>query len=706
MTDREQLLSGMMEEAGYPQKLGPYLLMASLGRGGMGAVHLAKHGNVAGIEKYCVIKTLKRTYTMDDEYIMRFVDEARLVVHLSHRNICPVFDVGRVKDRYYIAMEFVSGQDLHTLIERARAYGGRLPEELSLHIACEILEGLGYAHRLANPVTGDPLNLVHRDVSPHNVLVSYEGEVKLIDFGIASSAVKEIKSDPNIVMGKLAYMSAENLRGDGPVDGRHDLLSTAVMLYELLTGYPFYENMNRMQVIDAISSGAYLPPRVGSIDPALQPILMAALNQNVLRRTPTCEDFKDQLSGYMLHKQMAASTRQLRGIVQNLCPGEQEAMRGRLASYRDLKPPTASDSHVPVPAAAPVAKPTNQPARKASAASDLDFSEVDDLGEQGLGAVHIAVNTSSEHSEVLDFSLVPETDAIYRPQEQAGMQAAPQQPAPDVQRLASRPVVAAPARPALAPAQPARTAPVAPAQVPPAQVSPAQVPQAAAPATGPTQPIPSQHGGAVGRGQVEETMRIARAPGRAVVAEKKKEQRSRWIALGGAIALAWILLGVLVWALLSEPEPTPQVVPSGDGAASVGDVAPERRHADRLPVDPNGRAGGLGREGELGHRLEQRHGEQLRQAPSLDPEPLDVTDVAVVLELDLVLAGGELDRFAWRDPEGLAVNSDSHSIGRDRLKLELPGQRLEGEAQGLVRRPGHRHDLARQPLRGGPGGGR
>jgi serine/threonine-protein kinase len=540
MTDREMLLSGMAQDVGYPAPLGPYMLLASLGRGGMGAVHLAKHGNVAGIEKYCVIKTLKRTYTMDDEYIMRFVDEARLVVHLSHRNICPVFDVGRVKDRYYIAMEYVAGQDLHTLMDRARGMGGRFPEELALHIACEVLEGLGYAHRLAHPVTGEPLNLVHRDVSPHNVLISYEGEVKLIDFGVAASAVKEGKSDPNIVMGKLAYMSSENLRGEH-VDGRHDLLSTAVMLYELLTGFSFYEGMERMGVINAIAGGGYTPPRMGSIDPALQPILLAALNQNVQQRTPTCEDFKDQLSRYMLHKQMAASTRHLRGIVQRLCPGEQEAMRAKLAGYRDLKPPSPpSESNAGIPRA----KPKPAPARNVP--GGVDFSEVDGLGEQG--AVHIAVNPSSEHSEVLDFSLVPETDAIYRPEEQAGMQRAPRAPAPvgQHQSLPSRPTLAAPGAPAPAPAPPN-------------------------PPTGPTAPVATQpHGNLLqGGAPIEETMVIQRAPGRASAVAQKKEQTKRWYALAAAIAMAWILLALLVWFVLSDPakeepaatEPATPVVP-------------------------------------------------------------------------------------------------------------------------------------------------
>lgn len=359
----------MGEETAYPQRFGPYALLCALGRGGMGAVHLAKHGGVAGIEKYCVVKTLRQRHADNEEYITRFMDEARVVVHLAHRNICPIFDVGRVGSRYYLAMELIEGRDLNTLLERCWDRGRPVPTALALHIACEVLEALDYAHRRAHPVSGEPLHIVHRDVSPHNVMVNFEGEVKLIDFGLAASSLKVERTDPKIVLGKLSYMSREHLRAQ-PVDGRHDLFGVAVMLYEMLAGERYYAGVPPEQLLPLLAEGEHVPRRFHELDDELRAILSRALAKEARLRTATCGELRDQLQQYMLRRQLSASARDLRGLVEELFPGEQASIRALLQRFQGVRPPTHPDEQsrviarasavAAIPEARPITEPTGR----------------------------------------------------------------------------------------------------------------------------------------------------------------------------------------------------------------------------------------------------------------------------------------------------------------------------------------------------------
>ena len=279
-----------------PKPFGPYRLLKSLGVGGMGEVWLAEEPGKGG--RLVVVKMLRGHLVLDREYVTRFLDEARLVVLLEHPNICRVFDSGKIDGRYYLSMEFVSGWDARTLVERAARMGEPLSEELALYVAANVLDALAYAHEKKSPETGAPLRLVHRDVSPQNVMIGFEGEVKLIDFGLAASSVKREVTRPEVVMGKLSYMAPEHARGDR-VDATADQFAAAMVAYELVVGEGFYGAMSQHEIWHVAGFGGFVPPSWSALDHRLQAVLKRALAPEPQGRYPSCAAFKDALVGYM-----------------------------------------------------------------------------------------------------------------------------------------------------------------------------------------------------------------------------------------------------------------------------------------------------------------------------------------------------------------------------------------------------------------------
>ncbi len=322
----------------FPRVFGNYLLLHRLARGGMGEVYLAKTGGLAGIEKHSVVKTLRPHFTSDREYVTRFIDEARVVVGLTHRNIAQTFDVGRVGHQYYLAMEYIPGMDVRSIQDRfqEQSGGANLDEALSLHMVCEVLEALDYAHRAKSPQTGKPLHLVHRDISPQNVMVNFEGEVKLIDFGLAQSTTKEEHTQPHMVMGKMAYMSPEQARGEG-IDATADQFAVAVVLYELLVGERYYGHMNPEQIWAVAGRGDWLPPRLGELPSDLVRLLRRALDPDPRRRYSSCGDFREELVGYQYAQGMRAGAREIRALMQKLYATEQQQHETLVAHYANVR---------------------------------------------------------------------------------------------------------------------------------------------------------------------------------------------------------------------------------------------------------------------------------------------------------------------------------------------------------------------------------
>jgi serine/threonine protein kinase len=217
-----------------PIQFGKYFLLERINMGGMAEVFRAKAYGVEGFERLVAVKKILPSISEDKEFIRMFIDEAKIAVQLSHANIAQVFDLGRVGGSYYIALEHVHGRDLRALYDRCREKSAPMPVAQACFIIQKVCEGLDYAHNKRHE-NGDELGLVHRDVSPQNVLVSFEGEVKIIDFGIAKAAGRCSRTQAGILKGKFAYMSPEQERGQA-INRRSDVFSTGIVLYELLTG--------------------------------------------------------------------------------------------------------------------------------------------------------------------------------------------------------------------------------------------------------------------------------------------------------------------------------------------------------------------------------------------------------------------------------------------------------------------------------------
>ncbi len=217
----------MSSESTFPRLFGKYKLLAELAEGGMGAVYLAASG-ARGMEKVCALKVVLPSLATP-EYCGRFLDEAKVMVRLSHGNLVQVFDVGEVDDESYIAMEYVEGQDLRSIWNRCVEVRRAFPVDVAIHLLKETCRALAYAHSY------EGLHLVHRDISPPNIMATYSGETKVMDFGLAHSAIKLEHTSPGLVFGKVPYMSPEQARGD-ELDGRTDVYAVGVVLWELLTG--------------------------------------------------------------------------------------------------------------------------------------------------------------------------------------------------------------------------------------------------------------------------------------------------------------------------------------------------------------------------------------------------------------------------------------------------------------------------------------
>ncbi|HEY5945755.1 MAG TPA: serine/threonine-protein kinase, partial [Kofleriaceae bacterium] len=312
-----------------PQVFGRYLLVQRLSRGGMGEIFLAKHG-LAGFEKLAVIKKVLPHLAADDQFISRFVDEAQVAIKLQHVNVAQVFEVGRVGDEYFLALEYVEGRDLRRTLAVLQQRSMRLPVDLALFVGRELANGLAYAHRRTS-TDGASLNLVHCDVSPPNVLVSFEGETKVIDFGIAKSALRGTATDPKMGFGKFGYMAPEQLIRGGVVDHRTDIYAAGVVLFELLTGQRLYEagpEPDYRALAKKVAKGEHKMP--SEVDRSLAPyddLVATALRPKPEDRYQSAAEFRDAIQQALVNVNPTISTDALGAYMRDLFQHEMNAQK-------------------------------------------------------------------------------------------------------------------------------------------------------------------------------------------------------------------------------------------------------------------------------------------------------------------------------------------------------------------------------------------
>src|SRR5262245_32671643 len=308
----------------------------------MAEVYRAKAFGVEGFERLVAVKRILPNIAEDKEFIRMFIEEAKLAVQLNHANIAQIFDLGVVDGSYYIALEHVHGRDLRATYHRCRGMGEPMAVAQACFVVMKVCEGLDYAHNKRD-ASGRELHLVHRDVSPQNILISFEGEVKLIDFGIAKAAGKGSKTQAGILKGKFGYMSPEQVRGI-PIDRRSDVFSCGIVLYELLSGERLFVGESDFSTLEKVRNVEILPPSTYNrrIPDELERIVLKALSKDPEDRYQNAIDLHDELQAFVYTAGEFYSRKDLAGWMKKTFGKEIEEETAKLEGYRQLKPEVAA----------------------------------------------------------------------------------------------------------------------------------------------------------------------------------------------------------------------------------------------------------------------------------------------------------------------------------------------------------------------------
>lgn len=324
-----------------PVVFGKYLILGRIGKGGMAEVYLARP---RGQRRLLAIKVIHSALATDKQYVNMFINEGKLAVLLNHDAIVKTYEIGRIRNRHFICMEYVSGVDLSVLLRRRRSSALlRVPH--ALYVAQRICEGLHYAHELTD-VAGKSLNLVNRDVSPSNVRISFDGDVKLLDFGIAK-AKTGLSSEIGTLKGKFSHMSPEQVRGL-PLDRRSDVFSSGIVLHEMLTQEKLFRGDSEFQVMDMVRRADVRPPSANNprVPPEVDALVLKALQKNPADRFQSAGEMaaviREALARYNFSKA------ELRDLVRDACSEEwareQQTIEAGLRGHsRELTPVSEPD---------------------------------------------------------------------------------------------------------------------------------------------------------------------------------------------------------------------------------------------------------------------------------------------------------------------------------------------------------------------------
>jgi serine/threonine protein kinase len=309
------------------ETFGRYELLRRIAVGGMGAVYLARQKGPVGFQKLLVLKRLLPHLSEDDEFIQMFLDEGRIAAHLNHPHIAQIYDLGDVDGQYFIAMEYVHGEAVGPLGVRAQQRKVTIPLGLKCRIIADAASGLDAAHNARSP-SGRKLALIHRDVSPQNVLVGFNGGVKIIDFGVAKASGKLSQTMVGTIKGKHAYMSPEQARGE-PLDHRSDVYGLGTVFYELLTLTRLFKRDTELATLKAVVGAKILPPSevVPEIPKALDAIVLKALARKREERFSTAGELQLALEEFLMQEKLHATATHLAAFMQDMYADELEEER-------------------------------------------------------------------------------------------------------------------------------------------------------------------------------------------------------------------------------------------------------------------------------------------------------------------------------------------------------------------------------------------
>jgi serine/threonine protein kinase len=329
-----------------PVPFGKYYLLERINVGGMAEVFKAKTFGVEGFERLLAVKRILPNIAEDEEFITMFIDEAKIAVQLQHANIAQIFDLGKVEESYFIALEYVNGRDLRSIFDRMRSRGEALPIALACHVMMQVCEGLDYAHNKRDG-QGRELHLIHRDISPQNVLIGYDGEVKLIDFGIAKAAGKASTTQAGILKGKFGYMSPEQVRGL-PIDKRSDIFAVGIVLYELLTGERLFVGETDFSTLEKVRNVEIVPPSSYNkkIPQELERLMMKALARDPEDRYSNAIDLHDDLQSFLYSIGEFYSRKDLAGWMKKTFAAEIEEDNAKIEQYRQIAAPVGASNEV------------------------------------------------------------------------------------------------------------------------------------------------------------------------------------------------------------------------------------------------------------------------------------------------------------------------------------------------------------------------
>ena len=336
------------------KRFGKYVLHERIAAGGMAEVFAGSLSGDAGFERAVAIKRILPALNQDAEFVRMLVDEAKIAVQLSHSNIAQVLDLGCHEGSYFIAMEFVDGRDFRSILERERARGRAVPLGVACHVAMKVAEALDHAHR-ATGKQGEPLNVIHRDVSPQNVLLSYEGEVKVVDFGLAKAAGRVTETQHGVVKGKLAYLSPQQALGE-PIDHRSDIYSLGLVLFELLTGRRMFDFPSDVDTVLAVQASEVTPLRqVAPHLPAhLEAIVSRAVERDPDLRYATAMQLHDDLEVFVYEANALVTRQDLAAYLSELLangPGDEstDVDDEEAGDHSDTEPPPPGSDTIPAP---------------------------------------------------------------------------------------------------------------------------------------------------------------------------------------------------------------------------------------------------------------------------------------------------------------------------------------------------------------------